>query len=112
MRTSRKYIDEAYLKLFPILQQNSKQVAPVEVKPVDETTPYQRHLVRTQKYYEENKEQVLAKQKIYKDSKSLIDKSRAKMLYYLNSDPEYFKKMKTATQNKYNFQKDANGRWI
>ena len=34
MRTSRKYIDEAYLKLFPILQQNSKQVAPVEVKPL------------------------------------------------------------------------------
>ena len=112
MRTSRKYIDEAYLKIFPILQQNSKQVAPVEVKPVDETTPYQRHLVRTQKYYEENKEQVLAKQKIYKDSKSLIDKSRAKMLYYRNSDPEYYKTMKTATQTKYNFQKDANGRLI
>ena len=34
------------------------------------------------------------------------------MLYYLNSDPEYYKKMKTGTQNKYNFQKDANGRWI
>ena len=105
MRTSRKYIDEAYLKIFPILQQNSKQVAPVEVKPVDETTPYQRHLVRTQKYYEANKEQVLKKQKIYKDSISLIDKSRAKMLYYLNSDPEYYKKLKISTQINMSFKK-------
>jgi hypothetical protein len=32
------------------------------------------------------------------------------MLYYLNSDTEYYKKLKPATQAKYNFKK-ANGRW-
>ena len=33
------------------------------------------------------------------------------MLYYLNSDPEYYKKMKSNTQQKYNFKKEGN-KWI
>ena len=114
MRTSRKYLDEAYLKIFPTSQQDIKPVVAVAVKaePIDETTPYQRQIMRTQKYYYDNKEKVLAKQKKYKDNQSLISKSRAKMLYYLNSDSEYYKKLKPATQAKYDFKKDANGRWI
>ena len=115
MRTSRKYLDEAYIKLFDIEYPKRKkdQQPPVEIKvePVDETTPYQKQLTRNQKYYQENKDKVLEKQKAYKDSKSPFEKSRAKQLYYLNSDAEYYKKMKPATQEKYNFKKE-NGRWI
>ena len=33
------------------------------------------------------------------------------MLYYLNSDPEYLKKMKEDTQIKYNFKKEK-CRWV
>lgn len=113
MRTSRKYLDEAYIKLFKIEQSQQDQQPPaeVQVEPVDEATPYQKQLTRNQTYYQENKDKVLQKQKAYKDSKSPFEKSRAKQLYYLNSDAEYYKKMKPATQEKYNFKKE-NGRWV
>ena len=114
MRTSRKYLDEAYLKIFPIEYQARSQPAQqvqIKVEPVDETTPYQKQLTRNQQYYQENKEKVLEKQKAYKDSKTPFEKSRAKQLYYLNSDAEYYKKMKPATQEKYKFKKE-NGRWV
>ena len=41
MRSSRKYIDEAYLKIFPITQEEIRQNEPkeVKVKPVDEEPP-------------------------------------------------------------------------
>lgn len=100
MRTSRKYLDEAYLKIFPT------------GATVDETTPYEKQINRNKKYYETNKEKVLAKQKEYKDKQPLIAKSRSKMLYYLNTDQEYHKKVKQATKDKYDFKQDTNGRWI
>ena len=112
MRSSRKYIDESYLKIFPTEPQSSQSTTrEVIVKPIDETTPYQKQLNRNQKYYEENKEKVAQQQKKYKDSLSKIDKSRAKVLYYLNSDPDYHLKMKEATKEKYGFRIE-NGRWI
>ena len=43
--------------------------------------------------------------------KSLHDKARAKVLFFLNSDPEYYRKMKPATELKYNFNKEGD-RWI
>ena len=112
MRSSRKYIDESYLKIFPtephISQTTTREIV---VKPIDVTTPYQKQLNRNQKYYEDNKEKVSQQQKKYKDSLSKIDKSRAKVLYYLNSDPDYHLKMKQATKEKYGF-KIENGRWV
>ena len=113
MRSSRKYLDEAYLKIFPIAQQEFIKKEPSEavVIPVDEALPTERQNKRTKKYYYENKEKVLAQQKEYQDKKSLFEKARIKMLYYLNSDPEYYKKMKDDTHKKYNFKKEK-GRWI
>ena len=112
MRSSRKYFDEAYLKIFPTTQEE-KQTEPsvIVVKPVDERLPTERQYMRTKKYYEENREKVLAQQKEYQGKKSLFEKARNKMLYYLNSDPEYYKKMKSDTQEKYNIKKE-NGRWV
>ena len=115
MRTSRKYFDEAYLKIFSneqqILQQASV-IKPIDKQPpINEQSPVEKQNQRTKKYYEENKEKVLAQQKEYKNKKSPFEQSRIKMLYYLNSDAEYYKKMKPATQQKYDFKKE-NGRWI
>ena len=113
MRSSRKYLDEAYLKIFPIAQQELIKKEPSEavVTPVDEALPTERQNKRTKKYYYENKEKVLAQQKEYQDKKTLFEKARIKMLYYLNSDPEYYKKMKEDTHKKYNFKKEK-GRWV
>ena len=113
MRSSRKYLDEAYLKIFPILQEDLRQKEPASepvVRPIDETLPTERQNRRTKQYYYDNKEKVLAQQKEYQDKKSLFEKAKIKMLYYLNSDPEYYKKLKPSTQEKYNFKK-VNGRW-
>ena len=66
---------------------------------------------RTKQYYYENKEQVLKQQREYQDKKSPFEKSKIKMLYYLNSDPDYHTEMKEKTQQKYNLKK-VNGRWV
>ena len=113
MRSSRKYLDEAYLKIFPTEQQQQQpeQEREIVVRPVNEDTPIERQNKRTKKYYEENKAKVLAQQKEYQSQKSLEEKARAKMLYYLNSDPEYHTKIRPSTQAKYNFRKEK-GKWV
>ena len=93
------------------IRQLQQQPSEIVVRPVDETLPTERQNRRTKQYYHENKEKVLKQQREYQDKKLPIEKSRIKMLYYLNSDPEYFQKMKPATQAKYNFKKEK-GRWI
>jgi len=115
MRTSRKYLDEAYLKIFPIEQQENQQpqqAKVINVIPVQDAPPaYQTKLTRNKKYYEENKDKVLKKQREYKESRSPYDKARVRMLHYLNHDPDYYSKMKSETRQKYDF-KNENGRWV
>ena len=62
LRSSRKYLDEAYLKIFPITQEEIRQKEPKEViiKPLNEEPPSVRQYNRTKKYYQENREKVLA----------------------------------------------------
>ena len=94
-------------------QQQNQQPEPareIVVHPINENTPVERQNIRTKKYYEKNKEKVLAQQKEYQGTKSLEEKARAKMLYYLNSNPDYHTKIRPATQAKYNFQQ-VNERW-
>ena len=113
MRSSRKYLDEAYLKIFPIEREEIRQKEPneKEVQPINEVPPSVRQYNRTKKYYQENREKVLAQQKEYQGKKSLYEKARIKMLYYLNSDPDYHLKLKEKTKQKYNFKKEGD-RWI
>ena len=113
MRTSRKYLDEAYLKIFPrdVENKEPEPAKEIVVQPVNEDTPVERQNKRTKKYYEENKEKVLAQQHEYQGQKSLYKNARAKMLYYLNSDPDYHNKIRPATQAKYNFKKEK-GKWV
>jgi len=113
MRTSRKYIDESYLKIFPMVKQeeSQQQERVIKIQPVEEPIPaYQKQLSRNKRYYENNKDKVLQKQKEYKDSRPAYDKSRIRMLHFLNNDNEYFDKMKQTTKDKYKF-KLVNGRW-
>ena len=54
MRTSRKYLDESYLKIFPIEREFKKeqQEENTQIQPIKEELPaYQKHLSRVQKYY-------------------------------------------------------------
>ena len=46
MRSSRKDLDEAYLKIFPIAQQELRQKEPAEtvVRPIDEALPTERQI--------------------------------------------------------------------
>lgn len=114
MRTSRKYLDEAYLKIFPVVRQEIQKqddaITEEPIKDVEQLPVYQRQLERNKRYYDNNKEKVLKKQKEYKDSRPLHDKARVRILHYLNNDPDYSSKMKDTTREKYNF-KFENGKW-
>ena len=115
MRTSRKYLDEAYLKIFPIenqeAQQTQEQEKTINVVPIQENLPaYQSKLTRNKKYYDENKDKILKKQKEYKDNRPAYEKARVRLLHYLNNDSSYFDRMKSETRQKYSFKKE-NGRW-
>lgn len=115
MRTSRKYLDEAYLKIFPVVRQEIQKqddaITEEPIKDVEQLPVYQRQLERNKRYYDNNKEKVLKKQKEYKDSRPLHDKARVRILHYLNNDPDYSSKMKDTTREKYNF-KFENGKWV
>lgn len=112
MRTSRKYLDEAYLKIFPMTTQGTAEQRIVIPRETVEVLPaYERQLERNKRYYDNNKEQVLKKQKEYKANKPLYDKARIRQLHSLNTMPNYYDKMRQQTKDKYNFIFE-NGRWI
>ena len=104
MRTSVKYLEESYNKILtskPIIEKTK-----IEYKQ-DETTPntYDKQLLSNKKYYEKNKEEIKER---HKENYKHIDKTeqaRKKILYYLNNDKEYYKKIKEQTIKKYNIQK-------
>ena len=117
MRTSRKYLDDAYLKIFPTERQvrNEIKQEPQEesrMQPIDESLPpYQKHLLRVQKYYKKNKAEILKKQSIYKANRPAEDKTRVRLLHYLNNDSSYAERMRDKTKDKYKFE-FKNGKWI
>jgi len=113
MRTSRKYMDESYLKIIPneafVLLKDTPKIT-IKTEPVDTTSPYDKQLQRNKTYYDENKKKVLKQQKEYQSTKTPYDKSRVKMLHFLNTSPNYDSKMKPATFEKYKFVK-VNNKW-
>ena len=126
MRTSRKYLDEAYLKIFPIpipaikikreplapiVEEEVEEAPPNNEEPEPELTNYEKQLDRNKKYYHAHKEEIIKKKKEYRAAQPLFDKNRKRILNYLNNDPLYYDKMKPETKEKYNFQLQ-NGRWV
>lgn len=117
MRTSVRYLDQSYLKIFPMEFEQVQTSPEIQTETIQRPTQvveqlpaYTRQLIRNKRYYDNNKEQVLAKQKIYKDSKPLYDKARVRLLHFLNNDSNYYTRMKDSTKEKYDF-KLVNGRW-
>jgi hypothetical protein len=71
MRSSRKYLDESYTKLFQMNQIQQPEIKQEEnvnnpAVPVDETSTYERQKKRSTSYYYSHKEDVIKKQREYK----------------------------------------------
>jgi hypothetical protein len=116
MRSSRKYLDESYTKLFQMnpFQQEPKIKQEENINnpavPVDETSTYERQKKRSTSYYYSHKEDVIKKQREYQKKQGSYKNSRNRLLRFLNSSPEYENTMKESTKEKYKFQK-VNGVW-
>jgi hypothetical protein len=116
MRSSRKYFDESYTKLF---QMNPQQQAHPIIKQeegnnnndvIDETNSYERQKARANTYYHQHKDEIIRKQKEYQSKKGSFTNSRNRLLRFLNSSPNYENTMKDTTKTKYDFKK-VNGVW-
>lgn len=113
MRTSREYLDLNYIKILPNTQTQAAMTIPEISNTKKETglNAYQKQLMRSRNYYENNKDKVLNKQKEYKNSIPKEDKAKAKIIYFLNNDENYKNKVKPQTVEKYNI-KCINGIWV
>ena len=112
MRTSRRYLESNYIKILPNTQTPITSEIVFDTKPAKtELNAYQKQLLRSKNYYDNNKETILKKQKEYKNSIPKEDKARAKIIYYLNNDENYKNKIKPATVEKYQI-KFINGLWV
>lgn len=128
MRTSIKMLDGNYNKILhennpnevlqPIAEQRVVQGGQNETvivlnrqrKNGNKDDTYQKHLERQREYYENNKQEIQAKQKVYRDANKPKENKR-KVLYYLNNDPDYANRIKPSTMQKYNI-KLQNGKYI
>jgi hypothetical protein len=78
----------------------------------DELTHYQKKIAYNKNYYENKREDILKKQKIYKDKKSAFEKSRERTVQLLNSSPDYAKTIRKTTLEKYKIYFDQEtSRW-
>ena len=107
MRSSRKYLDESYTKLFQLdqPQPNIKVEENINNNTIDETSTYERQKKRASSYYHTHKTDILQKQKEYQKNKGSYENSRNRLLRVLNSSPEYENTMRDTTKAKYKFQK-------
>ena len=113
MRTSRRYLDNNYIKVKMMdntVYDNKETIQTVKEKPT-EMNAYQKQLLRSKRYYDNHKEEILKQQKEYKSSIPKEAKARTKILYYLNNDSEYKYKIKPITIEKHKIKLE-NGIYI
>ena len=113
MRTSRRYLDNNYIKVKMMdntVYDNKETIQTVKEKPT-EMNAYQKQLLRSKRYYDNHKEEILKQQKEYKSSIPKEAKARTKILYYLNNDSEYKNKIKPITMEKHKIKLE-NGIYI
>ena len=113
MRTSRRYLDNNYIKVKMMdntVYDNKETIQTVKEKPT-EMNAYQKQLLRSKRYYDNHKEEILKQQKEYKSSIPKEAKERTKILYYLNNDSEYKNKIKPITMEKHKIKLE-NGIYI
>jgi hypothetical protein len=113
MRTSRRYLDSNYIKVKMMdnkVYENKETVQTVKEKPA-EMNAYQKQLLRSKRYYDNHKEEILKQKKEYKSSIPKEAKAKTKILYYLNNDSEYKNKIKPITMEKHKIKLE-NGIYI
>ena len=68
--------------------------------------------LRNKPYYEKNKQRIKEHNNEYKNKMTPFEKSRERVVQKLNADPEYHKRMKSGTMEKYKLIFDDNTkRW-
>ena len=105
MRTSRRYLDEHYIKLAVPNEYKNKEVVIIkEVKPQPTNNRYGKHLETLKRYYERNKTEIIERVKQNYHQKDKAELARKKLIYYLNNDENYKNRIKRATIDKYNIR--------
>lgn len=105
MRTSRRYLDEHYIKLTAPNEYKNKEVVIVkEDKNQPTNNRYSKHLETFKRYYQRNKTEIIqrVKQNYYQKDKSEL--ARKKLIYYLNYDENYKNRIKKQTVDKYDIR--------
>jgi hypothetical protein len=120
MRTSFKQLHLSYNKniadAIPITNigiQRANVVIPVvrNIRPI-KSNPYQKQLDRNRKYYNDNKEEILKKQKEQRANLETGELYRRRIIGYLNNDSEYKNKIRKTTIDKYNIKVDKDGKYF
>ena len=88
MRSSRKYLDESYTKLFQLDQPQQQPQTIIKVEEninnntIDETSTYERQKKRSSSYYHTHKTDILQKQKEYQKIRGSSQNSRNRLLRF------------------------------
>ena len=82
-----------------------------EYKECKSKKTYENQLKSNKAYYYAHREDILDKQKTHKNGLDRKVKARKKILYFLNNDENYSKKIKKTTLEKYDLKLD-DGKWI
>jgi len=117
MRTRKDKIDEAYIKILP-KQDKQEIMKEIDIPTIKETKAegtYKKQLLNNKSYYEKNKKEIIAR---VKQNQAKIPKeqiARKRLLYYLNGDESYSKRIKPETIKKYNIRYEKIGgidKWV
>ena len=105
MRTSRRYLDEHYIKLTVPNEFKAKEVIIIKEDKIEKlNNRYQNHLETLKRYYERNREGIIERVKRNYHQMDKTELAKKKILYYLNNDESYKTKIKQSTIDKYDIQ--------
>ena len=105
MRTSRRHLDEHYIKLTVPNEYKNKEVVIVkEDKNQSLNNSYSKHLETLKRYYERNKIEIIQRVKSNYYQKDKSELARKKLIYYLNNDENRKNRIKKQTVDKYDIK--------
>ena len=105
MRTSRRYLDEHYIKLTVPNEFKAKEVIIIKEDKIEKlNNRYQNHLETLKRYYERNREGIIERVKRNYHQMDKTELAKKKILYYLNNDESYKSKIRQSTIDKYDIQ--------
>lgn len=105
MRTSRRFLDEAYIKLgTPVNEYKNKEVVVINEDKQQPMGRYSQHLEANKRYYENHKQAILERVRNHYNKQDKTELARKKIIYYLNNDNNYKNKIKETTLKKYDIK--------